>query len=133
MYIEKSLQGRNPAKPRPKLAQFKDRIESFSKRTLVASMLVGSALAPMQAYSHQDSMTSKGKIIHQKDASMTAHDKEAMVRLVSALGIFGVAYAGLMIYLINRRRRYDREGKVSPEELEDIRRQKISRWTEGRD
>jgi hypothetical protein len=101
MYIKKHLKSRNPAKPR--LVSFKDSIESFSKKALLASMVIGSSLAPIQAYAYPDTITSKGRIIHQKDSSMTPQEKKSLGYLFSILGSFAVLYAGCRLYISHKR------------------------------
>lgn len=102
MYIKKSLENKNLANPRPKLASFKDRIESFSKKAIVASMIIGSTVAPIQALSPQGMIISKGKVVAQKEHSIPPSEKKSLLYFVSALGLLASAY-GVGIYLKTRK------------------------------
>ena len=131
MYIQNKLQRQKTAKT--SLVSFKDRVESFSRKTLLASAVIGSGiLMPMAVSSYMESVAAEKNAPHSALHSMNKGDSASVGKLGISLGIFALAYSGVILYTIRRKKRYDREHRVAPEELESIRRQKISRWVENR-
>jgi hypothetical protein len=97
MYIQKSFKSGNTTNSKPKLTSFKDRIESFSKKALFASMVIGSTISPLQALSPEEMAT--GKAIHPTENTMSPKEKDSVSKLAYSLGILASVFAAAAIYL----------------------------------